>query len=271
MIRPKESRLTLNRLMIGRPTNNKTHKSNFQSYLFDSEFLNYLKLIEYRHSPNQMQQINKNDNSNRVFTSKQNILNKATSFSLSMSNISLNDDDKVDKTLIASLNRPTTQRDQNVNQSKQQKLKQNYQKHLMSVISSSSMSSISSISESTSSGASIPPDVDNFNKNGIYHSNQIETMCNDLLDLNLKLSNDSEKVNQEEKQVLAEDLLQTQTNFFKKIFKIIETFINLNKYLIFKLNNTFTSFDNLTFENLFKFKKFDQFLKQSKPLMVNLT
>jgi hypothetical protein len=137
-----------------------------------------------------------------------------------------------------------------------------------SKLSSSSISSISSMSNSSYSSSFTSYSPGDPGVNGLCRKGQIESMCNDLLELNMKLnSNEAEKFENQEKNQQAKELSETQNIFFRQILQLIDTFINLNKYLIFKLNNSF-SFENFSVDNLFRFKKLDQFIKASKPLTV---
>ena len=68
----------------------------------------------------------------------------------------------------------------------------------------------------------------------------------------------------------AKNLSNNQKSFFENLYSTLEEFISNNKYLIFKLNNSFNLEVNFNENTFFNFKKFSQFIKVSKPLMVNI-
>jgi len=273
----------------------------FQNYLFDPDFLNYLKLIDYRQSPSlPLQHVNKkksgNDNvgSKRVLHSQNkhnkniinnnnNNINTSSSFSLSISNISLNDDDdEADHYLVTEEKQHKIQNNDyqihTYNSNQAVLIEEEEEKFLakgpnsskkISKLSSSSISSISSMSNSSYSSSFASYSPGETGASGPCRPSQIESMCNDLLELNMKLNAiEAENFENQEKHQQAKELSDTQNIFFQQILKLIDTFINLNKYLIFKLNNSF-NFENFSVDNIFRLKKFDQFIKVSKPLMVN--
>jgi len=270
---------------------------SFQNYLFDPDFVNYLKLIDYKKSPSLplqhvnnkkscidnvgLKRVNISQNKQNQNNNKNNNINTSSSFSLSISNISLNDDDhelitedkhhkiqnKNDQIHSHISNQVVMTEELNEEQEKFLTKGPNSSKKF-SKLSSSSISSISSMSNSSYSSSFTSYSPGDPGVNGLCRKGQIESMCNDLLELNMKLnSNEAEKFENQEKNQQAKELSETQNIFFRQILQLIDTFINLNKYLIFKLNNSF-SFENFSVDNLFRFKKLDQFIKASKPLTV---
>jgi hypothetical protein len=235
---------------------NTTNTNKFSNYQVDPDFINYLKLIDYKNS-----NINTSTNTTPNNTNEK----SSSTFSLSVSNISLNDSINDESKIFAATE---SSRSLKLINNKKKKLDNKHQADILPILSSLSMSSLSSSLSNISSNIHSTPSLatttntttptTTINSKDFDQTKQIETIYNNLLDLNSQIINYKEH---------GDRLIESQTNVFKTIQTCLNTFINLNKYLMFKSNDA-TNFENLTeIENIFKFKMFDQFLKVSKPLL----
>jgi hypothetical protein len=109
-----------------------------------------------------------------------------------------------------------------------------------------------------------------------YRIDHINNLCSSLDDFNIK-SKETTTNNNSNPPSSTEPLvyIENQVEFFKKMSTILNSFVDLYGYLLFKLNNNLnleTSSGDKDAGNLnyFKFEKFEEFLQHSGPLMVKL-
>lgn len=116
---------------------------------------------------------------------------------------------------------------------------------------------------------SLPLEEPNLSKHmEAEYIEKINKLCSNIVDLNIQ---NKQTLNEVANNITRTDLLiDSQITFFKQISQAIKSFVSINSYLIFEFNNSQNLETDCCLSSLDRFNNFEEFLKVSSPLTVNL-